>query len=264
MEWWLAYLAVGAGVGFFAGMLGIGGGAIQVPLLVWLFEAQGLPKSQILHMAVGTAMASILFTSVSSVRAHAARGAVRWDIGWKMTPGILSGGLVGSAIAAYIPASAFAALFALVIYAAATSMLLDVRPKASRQAPGLLGTSLAGFVISALSAFAAIGGAFLSIPFMLWCNVPLLAAIGTASMIGFPIALSGTAGFIAAGLRETALPAYSVGFVYLPALAGVVAASMLAAPLGAATAHRMPTRWLKRVFAILFYVLATKMAIGFL
>ena len=264
MEWWLAYAAVGAGVGFFAGMLGIGGGAIQVPLLVWLFEAQGLPKPHILHMAVGTAMASILFTSVSSVRAHALRGAIRWDIGWKMTPGILAGGLVGSAIAAYIPASVFAALFALVIYIAATNMLLDTKPKPSRSAPGLLGTSLAGFVISALSAFAAIGGAFLSIPFMLWCNVPLLSAIGTAAMIGFPIALSGTVGFVATGLRQTGLPAYSVGFVYLPALAGVVAASMLMAPVGAAAAHRMPTKWLKRVFAILFYVLATKMLIGFL
>jgi uncharacterized membrane protein YfcA len=263
MEWWLAYAAVGAGVGFFAGMLGIGGGAIQVPLLVWLFAAQGLPKAHILHIAVGTAMASILFTSISSVRAHAARGAIRWDIGWKMTPGILAGGLVGSAIAAHIPAKVFAALFALVIYVAATSMLLDTKPKPSRSAPGLPGTSLAGFVISALSAFAAIGGAFLSIPFMLWCNVPLLSAIGTASMIGFPIALSGTVGFVAAGLRETGLPEYSVGFVYLPALAGIVAASMLVAPVGAAAAHRMPTKWLKRVFAILFYALATRMLIGF-
>lgn len=264
MEWWLAYLAVGASVGFFAGMLGIGGGAIQVPLLVWLFQAQGLPKSHILHIAVGTAMASILFTSVSSVHAHAVRGAIRWDIGWKMTPGILAGGLVGSATAAYIPASVFAALFALVIYIAATSMLIDTQPKPSRRAPGFLGTSLAGFAISALSAFAAIGGAFLSIPFMLWCNVPLLSAIGTAAMIGFPIALSGTVGFVATGLRQTGLPAYSVGFVYLPALAGVVAASMLMAPVGAAAAHRMPTKWLRRVFAILFYVLATKMLIGFL
>jgi uncharacterized membrane protein YfcA len=264
VEWWVVYLLMGLFVGFFAGMLGIGGGAIQVPLLVWLFAAQGLPKSHILHIAVGTAMASILFTSVSSVRAHAMRGAIRWDIGWKMTPGILAGGLVGSAIAAYIPASVFAALFALVIYIAATSMLLDTKPKPSRTAPGILGTSLAGFAISALSSFAAIGGAFLSIPFMLWCNVPLLSAIGTAAMIGFPIALSGTVGFVATGLRATGLPAYSVGYVYLPALAGVVAASMLMAPVGAAAAHRMPTKWLKRVFAVLFYVLATKMLMGFL
>src|SRR4029077_8904729 len=128
--------AIGAAVGFFAGMLGIGGGAIMVPLLVILFEAQGLPKSHILHLAVGTGMATILFTSVSSVRAHAARGAIRWDIARNITPGILAGGLVGSWIASFVPTLVFAALFAVVIYTAATNLLLDRNPKASREPPG--------------------------------------------------------------------------------------------------------------------------------
>jgi len=262
VEWWPGYIAIGATVGFFAGMLGIGGGAIMVPLLVMLFEAQGLPKTHILHLAVGTAMATILFTSVSSVRAHALRGAIRWDIAWKMTPGILIGGLVGSAMTAFISTAAFAALFTAVIYVAATNMLLDREPKPGRLAPGLVVTSLAGFVISAASSFAAIGGAFLSIPFMLWCNVPLLSAIGTASMIGFPIALSGSVGFIVTGLQVTGLPPNSLGFVYLPALGGIVVAGVLMAPVGAATAHRLPTKWLRRVFAGLFYVLATRMLIS--
>ncbi|MGC2520116.1 MAG: sulfite exporter TauE/SafE family protein [Burkholderiales bacterium] len=262
MEWWLGYIAIGATVGFFAGMLGIGGGAIMVPLLVMLFEAQGLPRTHILHLAVGTAMATILFTSVSSVRAHAMRGAIRWDIAWRMTPGILVGGLVGSGIAAFIPTAAFAALFTGVIYIAATNMLLDRKPKPSRRAPGIAGTSLAGFVISATSSFAAIGGAFLSIPFMLWCNVPLLSAIGTAAAIGFPIALSGSVGFIVTGLQQAGLPSHSLGFVFLPALGGIVVASVLMAPVGAAAAHRLPTKWLRRIFAALFYVLATRMLIS--
>ena len=264
MEGWLGYLAIGAIAGFFAGMLGIGGGAIMVPLLVMLFEAQGLPRAHILHLAVGTAMATILFTSVSSVRAHAARGVIRWDIAWRITPGILAGGLVGSAVASFIPTAVFAALFTGVIYIAATHMLLERKPKASRQPPGLAGMFAAGFLISAASAFAAVGGAFMTVPFMLWCNVPMLQAIGTAAMIGFPIALSGTIGFVATGLRETGLPPYSLGFVYLPALAGIVAASVLAAPLGAAAAHRLPTVWLRRIFAVLFYFIATRMLIGFL
>ena len=263
MEWWLGYLAIGAAVGFFAGMLGIGGGAIMVPLLVMLFEAQGLPKSHLLHLAVGTAMATILFTSVSSVRAHAARGAVRWDIARNITPGIVLGGLVGSWIASFMPPLLFAALFTAVIYVAATNMLLDRKPRPSREPPGLLGMSAFGFAVSALSAFAAIGGAFLTVPFMLWCNVPMLPAIGTAAAIGFPIALAGTIGFIATGLRETGLPAHSLGFVYLPALAGIVVSSMLMAPVGAAAAHRLPTMWLKRIFAILFYVMATRMLLTF-
>ena len=244
-------------------MLGIGGGAIMVPLLVMLFEAQGLPKSHILHLAVGTGMATILFTSLASVRAHAARGAIRWDIAWKITPGILLGGVFGSWIASFIPTAAFAAIFTAVIYIAATNMLLDRKPKPSRQPPGLGGMFVFGFLVSAVSAFTAIGGAFMTVPFMLWCNVPLLQAIGTAAMIGFPIALSGTIGFIATGLRETGLPPYSVGFVYLPALAGIVVLSMLMAPVGAAAAHRLPTLWLKRIFAVLFYVMATRMLLTF-
>jgi uncharacterized membrane protein YfcA len=264
VEWWLGYLAIGAFAGFFAGMLGIGGGAIMVPLLVMLFEAQDLPRAHILHLAVGTAMATILFTSASSVRAHAVRGAIRWDIAAKLTPGILAGGLVGSGIASFIPTAAFAALFTAVIYLAATNMLLDRKPKASRQPPGAAGMSVAGFLISATSAFAAVGGAFMTVPFMLWCNVPMLQAIGTAAAIGFPIALSGTIGFIVTGLRETGLPAHTLGFVYLPALGGIVVASVLAAPLGAAVAHRLPTKWLRRIFAVLFYVIATRLLIRFL
>ena len=263
MEWWLGYVAIGAAVGFFAGMLGIGGGAIMVPLLVILFDAQGLPKSHILHLAVGTGMATILFTSVASVRAHASRGAIRWDIARNITPGILLGGLVGSWIASFIPPLVFAALFTAVITIAATNMLIDRKPKPSREAPGFAGMSVFGFVVSAASAFAAIGGAFLTVPFMLWCNVPMLQAIGTAAVIGFPIALSGTIGFIATGLRETGLPPYTVGFVYLPALAGIVVTSMLMAPVGAAAAHRLPTVWLRRIFAVLFYVMATRMLLTF-
>ena len=261
MEWWLGYLGTGAIAGFFAGLFGIGGGAIIVPLLALLFEAQGLPESQVLHLAVGTAMATILFTSLASARAHARRGAIRRDVAWKMTPGILAGGVAGSWITGWVPTAVFAALFAAVICMAGTSLLLDFKPKPSRRPPGLAGMSIAGFAISALSAFAAVGGAFLTVPFMLWCNVALLTAIGTAAAIGFPIALSGTIGFVATGLRETTLPANSLGFVFLPALAGVVVASVLTAPLGAATAHRLPTRWMKRLAALLLFAIATRMLV---
>jgi uncharacterized protein len=264
MEWIAGYLAIGAAVGFFAGMLGIGGGAIMVPLLVMSLAAQGLPNTHVLHLAVGTAMATVLFTSVSSVRAHAARGAIRWDIARNMTPGIIAGGLAGSWIASFIPTAVFAAIFTVVIYIAATNMLIDRKPHPARQPPGAPGMSAVGFGISALSAFAAIGGAFLTVPFMLWCNVPMLAAIGTAAAIGFPIALAGTAGFIVTGLAVSGLPPHSLGFVYLPALAGIVVASVLTAPLGAAAAHRMPIKWLKRIFAGIFYVMATRMLVSLL
>jgi len=260
--WLLGYLAIGAGVGFLAGMLGIGGGALQIPLLVWLFEAQGLPRDHVVHLAVGTGMATILFTSLSSARAHAARGAVRWDIVKSMTPGILAGGLVGSLIASSIPRFVFAVLFVATVYAAGLNMLFERKPNPTRTLPGPAGVFAAGATISGVSAFAAVGGAFMSVPFMMWCNVPMIHAIGTAAAIGFPIAAAGTVGYVAGGWGAPGLPPWSFGYVYLPALVGVTIASMAVAPLGVMVAHRTPTRVLRKVFAVLFLVLATRMLIG--
>ena len=262
MEWWLGYVAIGAAVGFFAGLLGIGGGAIMVPLLVMLFEAQGLPKAHILHLAVGTGMASVLFTSISSMRAHAARGVVRWDLALALTPGILVGGLLGSAVTAWISTKVFATLFTGVVFFAATNILIDRKPKPARALPGALGSMLVGLVISFVSSLAALGGAFLTIPFALYCNVPMLQAIGTAAIVGFPIALAGSVGFIATGWGQSGLPPHSIGYVYLPATLGITLASVLTAPLGAATAHSLPTKRLKQIFSILLYGLAAKMLIG--
>lgn len=264
MEWWLGYVAIGAAVGFFAGLLGIGGGAIIVPLLVMLFDAQGLPRDQLLHLAVGSGMASILFTSVSSVRAHVLRGAIRWDLVGRLTPGILVGGLLGSAVAAVIPRGLFAVLFTGVVYVAATNILLGRTPSASRQVPGAIGMFIAGLVISSVSAFAAIGGAFMTIPFLMYCNVPMLQAIGTAAAVGFPIALAGSVGFIAAGWSVGGLPEPHLGFVYFPALVGLSLASVLLAPLGARVAHSLPTKRLKQIFAVVLYLFATRMLITLL
>jgi uncharacterized membrane protein YfcA len=263
MEWVAGYLAIGALVGVCAGLLGIGGGAIMVPLLVGLFEAQGLiAREQVLHLAVGSSMATILFTSASSVRSHAARGALRWDIVRAITPGILLGGLAGSAIASRIPTGVFAVLFAITVFFAATNMLIDRKPRPSRDLPPVAGLFLAGFLISAISAFAAVGGAFLAVPFMLWCNVPMLQAIGTAAAIGFPIALAGSIGFAISGWGHAGLPDWSLGYIYLPATVGVAAASVLFAPVGVAIAHRLPTRRLRQIFALLLYVMAARLIVN--
>ena len=262
MEWWLGYAAIGAAVGFFAGLLGIGGGAIMVPLLVMLFEAQGLPKSQIMHLAVASGTASILFTSLSSMRAHALRRSVRWDLALALTPGILVGGLLGSSLTVLISTQVFAAVFTLVVFFAATNILVDRKPKPTRQLPGAVGSALVGLGISFVSSLAALGGAFLTVPFALYCNVPMLQAIGTSAIVGFPIAVAGSVGFIVAGWGQSGLPPHSIGYVYLPTVLGISLASVLTAPLGAAAAHRLPTRRLKQIFAVLLYALATKMLVS--
>jgi len=259
MEWWLAYLLIGALVGFLAGLLGIGGGMIIVPLLVFVFSAKGFPEAHLMHAALGTALATILFTSLSSVTAHHHRGGVDWAIARAIAPGILIGGFAAPAIAAQLPTRPLAMFFTAFMFYAATQMFFRMQPKATRELPGPSGLLAVGGVIGILSSLLAAGGAFLSIPFMTWCKVPLRRAIGTSAAIGFPIAAAGTIGYVLNGLRVARLPEWSLGFVYLPALALIVVTSMLAAPLGARLTHAMPVAKLRIVFALLLYAIGLRM-----
>jgi len=259
---WAAYLGIGALVGFAAGLLGIGGGVVMVPLLVLVFTAQGLPPDHVLHVALGTAMAAMVFTSVASMRAHHAHGAVDWRIARAMSPGILAGSFAAALVAGLIPTRPLALLFTAFVFYAATQILLDLKPSSTRELPGTGGIFAAGAVIGAVSSLLAAGGAFLTIPFLAWCKVPLRRAIGTAAANGFPIAVAGTVGYMLHGMRVPGLPAPSIGYVYLPALAVVVVTSMLAAPLGARLAHRLPIKQLRTLFALLLYGFAVRMLFG--
>ena len=259
---WAAYLALGLFAGFVAGLLGVGGGLIIVPVLTFIFAAQHFPDQYVIHLALGTSLASIIFTSISSLRAHHAHGAVNWKIWREVTPGIVTGTLLGSVLAAYLSAYFLKAFFVVFVFYVGTQMLLDIKPKPSRELPGLPGMFAAGNVIGAVSSWVGIGGGTLSVPFMTWCNIKLHQAIGTSAAIGLPIAVAGAVGYIANGLNVSALPPHSLGFVYLPALAAIVAASVLTAPLGAKAAHRLPVAKLKRIFAILLYTLGIRMLIS--
>jgi uncharacterized membrane protein YfcA len=259
MQWWLAYLAIGVAVGFFAGLLGIGGGAVMVPMLVFAFTAQGFPADHIMHIALGTAMATIMFTSISSMRAHHAHGAVDWRIARAIAPGILAGSFCAALAAGLISRRPLAVLFTALVFYAATQILLDLRPKESRDLPGPKGLFSAGAAIGAVSSLLAAGGAFLCVPFLTWCSVPLRRAIGTATAIGLPIAIAGTLGYLLQGLWVEGMPSPSLGYVYLPALGLVAVTSMLAAPLGARVTHRLPVKRLRIVFALVLYALAIRM-----
>jgi len=262
MEWWATYLAVGAVAGFLAGLLGVGGGLIFVPSLIFILKSQHFPQTNLLHFALGTSLATIVFTSISSFRTHHAHGAVNWEIVRQITPGIVLGTLLGSALAAQLSNSTLAILFAVFVLLAATQILLEIKPKPSRQMPGRLGTFLAGVIIGIVFSLVGGGGAILSVPFMLFCNIKTHDAIGTSSAIGFPIALSGAAGYIFAGLAQDNPPPFSLGFVYLPALLWLVVAGVLAAPFGARLTHRLPVAKLRRVFAAFLYIIAAKMLVG--
>jgi len=263
VEWWLGYLCLGAVVGFFAGLLGIGGGLIMVPVLSFIFSAQNFPPDRILHLALGTSMAAIIFTSISSLRIHHMHRAVNWHIVKYITPGIIVGTLSGATLVSSL-SSRFLSIFLIVfIYYAATKILLNNTYKPSRQLPGKIGMFTAGGIIGGVSSLVAIGGGLLTVPFLSTCNVRLQHAIGTAAAVGFPIAITGTIGYIVNGIVQSpVLPEYSLGYVYLPALGAVVLVSTITAAIGARATHIAPTTTLRKVFVVLLYLLGTKMLIG--
>jgi uncharacterized membrane protein YfcA len=263
MTWIAAYAVAGAFVGFLAGLLGIGGGMTLVPILSALFSAQAIAPQNTVHLALGTAMASIVFTSSASVRAHHKRGAVDWAVARRLAPGMVLGALLATLASGFVSQRALALAFAAIVYAGAAQMLLGGRPAAARALPGTASMLAVGTAIGVVCGLVSAGGAFLTVPFMLFCGVPLLSAIGTAAAIGIPVALVGTVGFIASGWRVEALPQATLGFVYLPALAVLVVGSIATAPIGARLAHRLPVVTLKRVFALLLFALATRMAVAY-
>jgi uncharacterized protein len=262
--WWLAYLGLGAFAGFFAGLLGIGGGSVLVPLLVMAFAAQGFDGGEVLHLALGSSLASIVFTSISSVRTHHRHGAVLWPIAAWMACGVVFGTIIGTRFASVVPAHALAIFFTCFIIVVALQMIVEARPPAQHKLPGRWGLGIAGAGIGAVSCLVAIGGGALTAPFLTWCHVRIQNAIATAAAVGMPIAIGGSLGYLYNGWGNPALPPHSLGFIYLPAVIGVAAASVLTAPLGARLTHRLPVRTLKRVFAGVLVVLATKMLWGLL
>ena len=249
-------LILGSCTGFLAGLLGVGGGMLMVPFMTLLLSAKGMPAAYVVKMAIATSLATICFTSIASVRAHHQRGAVLWPVARLLAPGIVVGSLLGAQIAKALPAHVLAVLFALFVSFSALQMLIDRKPKATRHLPGTGGMLAAGGTVGLLASLVGAGGAFVSVPFMTWCNVKIHNAVATSAALGFPVAVAGTLGYVIAGWSLQGMPEGTLGFIYLPALITVSIASVVTAPVGARTAHRMDMRQLKRVFACLLFGLA--------
>lgn len=258
----IAELAVlGLCTGFLAGLLGIGGGMIMVPFTTIILSNRGVAPDLAVKMAIATSMATIIFTSLSSVRAHHKRGAVRWDIVKLLAPGIVIGAAIASlGVFALLKGAWLALVFATFVAFSATQMLLNKKPEPSRTLPGTAGTLGAGTAIGFLSGLVGAGGGFVSVPFMTRCNVAIHTAVATSAALGFPIALANALGYLVAGQGVADLPPGSAGYIYLPALAVIASASVLMAPLGVRVTHALPIATLKRVFASVLYLLAAYMA----
>lgn len=258
----LLYLAAGALAGLLSGLFGVGGGLIIVPILVTIFTLLHFPEAHIMHMALGSSLATIVITSVASARAHHRRHNVDWAVVLRIAPGIVVGTLLGSVVATHLHSDWLQRIFAIFVLAVATQLLLDLRPDPHRQLPGNIGTGLVGGVIGIASSLVGIGGGTLSVPFLIYCNTAIHRAIGTSAAIGLPIALAGATGYLLTGWGLVDLPRYSLGYVYLPAFLGIALASGLTAPLGAMLAQRFSAKGLKRLFAFLLYGIGVKMAWG--
>jgi hypothetical protein len=255
----LPYLLLGSVAGLLAGLLGVGGGLVIVPVLAWLFHAAGMSPEVVMHMAIGTSLATIVPTSLSSVWAHHRLGAVLWGAVARLAPGIVAGAALGAALADRLPGESLRLIFGLFELAVALQMGLNLRPAPHRVLPGRAGMWGAGSLIGLVSAVVGIGGGTMTVPYLQWCNVPMRQAVATSSACGLPIALAGTTGFIVAGWDAPALPAWSSGYLYWPAFAGIAVASVLLAPVGARLAHRLPTAVLKRFFALFLVFLGLRM-----
>ena len=246
--------------GFLAGLLGIGGGMILVPFMILVFGHLGFNQEVIVHMAIATGMATILFTTSSAIWAHHKHGSVDWKLVVTLSPGMVFGGLVGgSELFEALKTSWLSLFFALFIVYSSIQMLLNKKPKPGRELPGPVGLFAFGTFAGALASLVGAGGAFITVPFMLWCNVKPHNAMASSSGLGFPIAAAATLGYMYGSWGNPNLPAGSFGFVYLPAVACIVAVSIFTAPFGAKMARKLNVAQLKRVFGIMLLFLAVFM-----
>ncbi len=256
----LMLMLCGSISGFLAGLLGIGGGMILVPFIILVFNHLGFNQEVIVHMAIATGMATILFTTSSAIWAHHKHGSIDWRLVASLSPGMIFGGLIGgSELFEALKTSWLSLFFAIFIVYTSIQMLLNKKPTAGRDLPGVIGLFSFGTFAGALASLVGAGGAFITVPFMLWCNVKPHTAMATSSGLGLPVSLAATIGYMYGSWGNPNLPSGSLGFVYLPAVACIVIVSIFTAPFGAKMARKLNVAQLKRVFGIMLFFLAAFM-----
>ena len=256
--WWAVYLLGGAVAGVMAGLLGVGGGLILVPVLLALLPFSGVRLELLMHTALGSSLAAIVLTSVASMRAHHARGAVQWPTVRILAPTLALGAAGAGSIAAQFESAALTVLFAAFALLLALRIWRTAQQVVAEKTPSKWTLPVAGGVIGVISGLVGIGGGSLTVPLLLRYGTPMTQAVATSAACGFPIAVFGTLGFIYAGW-SSAMPPAASGFVYWPAVLSLTAASWFTAPVGAKLAHRWPPARLKRIFALFLIVVASKL-----
>ena len=258
----LYYLVLGCVAGTLAGLLGVGGGLIIVPTLIYIFSQQGISPEILTHMAVGTSLATIVFTSISSVKMHHAHGAVQWHLFQRLALGIVVGSLLGAWVADSLQGVVLQVFIGVFALGVSLQMGLGLQPSETKALPGNTGLMWSGVGIGAISALFGIGGGSVTVPLLTRFSVPIKHAVATSSACGLPIAMAGALGFVMMGWAEPNLPEYSLGYIYLPALAGIVLSSVVFAGLGARLAHYLPAATLKKVFSVVLFFVGVQLLAG--
>jgi uncharacterized membrane protein YfcA len=253
------YLLTGAIAGLSAGLLGIGGGLIIVPVLFFIFSYQAIPAEHVMHMALATSLATIIVTSLSSASAHHRRNAVLWPIVFNLSPGIVIGAWLGAIFASSLGSDILRPVFGIFELLVAIHLLLNYRPETHSTSISRTTSITGGIVIGFISSIVGIGGGTLTVPFLLWHNISIRKAVASSAACGFPIAVAGTTAYVVSGWDTAGLPAYTLGYVSLSAFAIIIITSMIAAPAGAALAHKLPEKTLRIIFALFLLVLGTRM-----
>lgn len=260
------YILIGVLSGLLGGALGLGGGIVVVPVLLLVFHLRGIEVEVMTQLAVATSLATIIVTSVGAVRAHHQRGNMRWPLVWRLAIGVALGAFAGAFVADWLSGPLLAQLFGIFAVLLSLQMMfssLRAPPAdAPERLPGSAGLSVVGAAIGLVSSMFGIGGGSLTVPFLNACRVRMQQAVAISSACGLPIALAGCLGFVMAGWGNPALPAGSLGYVYLPAAVGIGIASYPMARVGAGLAHRLPASTLKRIFAALLFIIGLRLALG--
>lgn len=258
----LAFAATGACAGLLAGLLGIGGGMIIVPALIFLLPGFGVDASVLSQVAVGSSLASIAVISLNSTAAHARRKAVDWQVFIRMLPGFMLGGVGGAWLAHLLPSEALQRMVGVAALLVAARMFANVSPGAQRKLPGAKGLGAAGGIIGALSSLIGIGGGSLTVPFLNWCTLSMQRAVGTSAACGVPIAWVGAVSFMFTGWGLAGTGTLSLGYVNYAAAGSIILGSLAFTSMGAALAHRLPAVALRRVFAVLLVIVGLRMLLS--
>ncbi len=252
-------LLFGCLAGLLAGLFGIGGGVVLVPFFLWLLPAMGVVDQKLMVIAIATSLATIILTSIAAVAAQQRLKAIKWDVVYRLAPGILIGAMLGAVVADFMPRKHLQLVFAVYLIYVGFQMALQFKSEVKPSAKGNLFYVIAGFLIGLVAAVLGVGGGTLTVPVLVGGGMLMANAVAVSSACGLPIAIAGTLSYGYLGWQQTNMADGFLGYVYLPAFAGIIVTSLITAPLGAKLVHRLPTRLMKRFFSILVFTVAAKL-----